>query len=224
MRFAIAFAIAGMATSSPLVAATVSFTVTGALDSIEYDYLGVTPAFLANTPLESAYQLTFSYDTSAMPLFSYSTGAAYSEVVAGSFVVGNKNFVLQPSHVSVGSGPYVGTRFNLFGNFGPTSEAERLNGFYAVDLSFTLSDPTGQAVAGPVLPTSLDEEAFSGRRLRLRFANGAGETGLIFNVANINSGTATAVPEPASWALMLCGFGGCGAVLRRRHKPTLRVV
>jgi hypothetical protein len=29
------------------------------------------------------------------------------------------------------------------------------------------------------------------------------------------------VPEPASWALMILGFGGAGAVLRRRHRTTI---
>lgn len=32
---------------------------------------------------------------------------------------------------------------------------------------------------------------------------------------------AAAVPEPASWALMLVGFGGMGFVLRRRRTPRL---
>jgi len=31
--------------------------------------------------------------------------------------------------------------------------------------------------------------------------------------------TAAAVPEPASWALMLLGFGGIGAAIRRRRVP-----
>ncbi|THD72143.1 PEPxxWA-CTERM sorting domain-containing protein [Phenylobacterium sp.] len=31
----------------------------------------------------------------------------------------------------------------------------------------------------------------------------------------------TAVPEPASWAMMLLGFGGLGAVLRRRPRAVL---
>jgi len=30
--------------------------------------------------------------------------------------------------------------------------------------------------------------------------------------------TAAAVPEPATWAMMLMGFGALGAVLRRRHE------
>jgi len=33
----------------------------------------------------------------------------------------------------------------------------------------------------------------------------------------ITSGQAVAVPEPATWALMLAGFGGLGAALRRRR-------
>jgi hypothetical protein len=33
----------------------------------------------------------------------------------------------------------------------------------------------------------------------------------------ISSLTTTAVPEPAAWAMMLLGFGGLGAVLRRRR-------
>lgn len=33
---------------------------------------------------------------------------------------------------------------------------------------------------------------------------------------------APAVPEPASWMLMLVGFAGVGLALRRRHEPMLR--
>jgi hypothetical protein len=33
--------------------------------------------------------------------------------------------------------------------------------------------------------------------------------------------TLTSVPEPATWALMLLGFGGMGAALRRRRTPAV---
>ena len=43
---------------------------------------------------------------------------------------------------------------------------------------------------------------------------------------NITLGAATpsgAVPEPATWAMMLLGFGGIGGALRRRPKATARI-
>lgn len=40
-------------------------------------------------------------------------------------------------------------------------------------------------------------------------------------IGNIN---APAVPEPASWALMLLGFGGMGVLMRRRSKAVLAQV
>jgi hypothetical protein len=33
--------------------------------------------------------------------------------------------------------------------------------------------------------------------------------------------SAQAVPEPATWALMLLGFGGIGLAMRRKRKPAL---
>jgi hypothetical protein len=43
-------------------------------------------------------------------------------------------------------------------------------------------------------------------------------------VGNIVGGQATgAVPEPATWAMMLIGFGAIGGTLRRRQKVTARI-
>jgi hypothetical protein len=45
-------------------------------------------------------------------------------------------------------------------------------------------------------------------------------TGLTYNVAARDASTnlVTTVPEPASWALMILGFGGVGAVVRRSRR------
>lgn len=46
-------------------------------------------------------------------------------------------------------------------------------------------------------------------------------TGNAFEFDNVNVTTA-AVPEPASWALMLSGFGAIGGAIRRRRKSVVR--
>jgi hypothetical protein len=47
--------------------------------------------------------------------------------------------------------------------------------------------------------------------------NGANSSASYSGTLNIGA----AVPEPATWALMLLGFGGIGMVMRRRRRPGL---
>lgn len=42
-----------------------------------------------------------------------------------------------------------------------------------------------------------------------------------FSAAQLISGTIRAVPEPATWAMMLMGFAGMGMAMRRRRTPAL---
>lgn len=46
-------------------------------------------------------------------------------------------------------------------------------------------------------------------------------TGATFNIAARDAFVQTAIPEPGTWALMILGFGGAGAVLRRRRRLAL---
>ena len=48
--------------------------------------------------------------------------------------------------------------------------------------------------------------------IRLTATNG-GNAGVFFD----NISVSTAVPEPATWAMMIMGFGVAGALLRRRR-------
>ena len=38
---------------------------------------------------------------------------------------------------------------------------------------------------------------------------------------DVTSGAGTAVPEPATWTMMIAGFGLVGGALRRRRAPAL---
>lgn len=51
----------------------------------------------------------------------------------------------------------------------------------------------------------------------LRVADGSGTSDLVRTTATVVS-VAGAVPEPATWALMLLGFGGIGVAMRRRRR------
>ena len=56
----------------------------------------------------------------------------------------------------------------------------------------------------------------SGSQQQLIVAGTTGGAGSYSGVISFNA-AAAAVPEPAAWALMILGFGGTGAMLRRRR-------
>jgi hypothetical protein len=47
-----------------------------------------------------------------------------------------------------------------------------------------------------------------------------GSPSLTFEYSNIIPQTISAVPEPATWLMVLVGFGAIGVMLRSRHRPT----
>lgn len=60
----------------------------------------------------------------------------------------------------------------------------------------------------------------SGAPQQLIVAGTTGGTASYSGVISFNA-AAAAVPEPAAWALMILGFGGTGAMLRRRQKVAI---
>lgn len=71
-------------------------------------------------------------------------------------------------------------------------------------------------------------QGFTGREATSLFALTAGQTytltfqgtGVGDHTAFIDAVTLTAVPEPATWAMMIMGFGAVGAALRRKKPQT----
>lgn len=95
-------------------------------------------------------------------------------------------------------------------------------GFYS-PLGASLSKIGGTALHGTQNGTVLfDLTPFAGQAVDLRFqfqadffANGAGVR--LDNVIVTGAPMGGAVPEPATWAMMILGFAGVGAGLRRRR-------
>ena len=78
----------------------------------------------------------------------------------------------------------------------------------------------GAAGVGPYTPTNLN--VFAGESLagtwRLHISDSAPiDTGFVRTFSFGGETGPTGVPEPASWGLMIAGFGGAGAMLRRRR-------
>jgi len=81
-------------------------------------------------------------------------------------------------------------------------------------------------LAGSALPVANGNQFIASTNRRVSFDAGLGEviTGLRFRSTGVafelDSISGTAVPEPASWALMIAGFTMVGFAMRRRQKLT----
>lgn len=89
-------------------------------------------------------------------------------------------------------------------------------------------------LGGSAMPPSTGDQFAASTNRRVTFSTEGGEaiTGLRFTSTNIafeldtvsgrllGNGTGSTVPEPASWALLVAGFGLVGAATRRRRTST----
>jgi hypothetical protein len=113
------------------------------------------------------------------------------------------------------SGTFNGAWIQGAGGSGSTNVTEGNGGsanFTSSILSFSNVDPASEEFAFNLLAVSPNFSAASGQALRSFTANGGGNF----------SDTAMAVPEPATWGLMILGFGGAGALLRSRRRTFVR--
>jgi hypothetical protein len=137
-----------------------------------------------------------------------------------------------------GAGSFSATPFGTFTNkigcCGGESNKGAANG-NPPPLVFTVSNLGGMTFAG----VGATFDSTTGRLLTQgtgnRFASNAGGwwfaadiydsgTGTTYNVAARDAFRPTGgVPEPATWALMIMGFGGAGAMLRRRRAAVATV-
>jgi len=190
--------------------------------NITYNGLGGDPKAL--TPGLSAY-LTLTFTGVVNNVFSFDYTLNNLSTVTGTRVSGI-GFNTSPDVVGVSS-TGVFDQASLGGNFasigaetcfngGPGACPESNNsnsvlfgGTGSGTLSFTLGAPSGQTAI--TLSNFLDRyQGFSTTNV-----NGAEVT------SAVGVGTPGAVPEPATWAMMLLGFGAMGMTMRRRRKPVM---
>jgi hypothetical protein len=104
---------------------------------------------------------------------------------------------------------------------GPNSPSNLLFQYSFDGVNFTtfdqiLTDP--QNDAGSFYNVGGDITATGAQPLTLRIANGAtAASGNDFAIDNLVLSMTSAVPEPATWAMMIAGMGMVGASLRRRR-------
>lgn len=171
-------------------------------------------AFLSSYALESAYTLSFSYDTAIKPTNAYGSYGYYSSIpVAGLFTLGGVTAGLPTVGMAVGYDMMAQReRFGLFGN-ATSPWVSQFAGFSPIDFAF---EATSALPIGPALPNDLTLASNPNNYARIRFRrDGVGETGVLFSIDRLSRST-PAVPEPASWTMMIVGFGVTGAALRRR--------
>jgi hypothetical protein len=111
-----------------------------------------------------------------------------------------------------------------FADAGPMTNASPFGAFgYSLDYTGPNHNPTGittlsfeifSATASALHPLVLGSTDYNGTPLY--FAADIAANGQTGNVAATL--THASVPEPASWAMMLVGFGGLGAVLRSKRR------
>ena len=152
-----------------------------------------------------------------------------------SFASGTFNQNDSNGFLSIGSGnPPVDT-LGLF-TLTPTAGTTTFNSPFTLMVNFTspgtLSGTYFANVFGSVTDSNAGGIQVDFDNTAHSFGSGAGAFTLTVNdVAVSNDGvatpitgfirTATAVPEPATWAMMLMGFAGVGFAMRRRRRPIL---
>jgi hypothetical protein len=122
--------------------------------------------------------------------------------------------------------PTPSTSFDTVGN----GQLTAMN-FVIDGMTFNLANSTSAGVGfnntGPNTPEVINNISYTGQNAAFVFQLSTGGFGYNFsdsaNSALNSSGTITAtvapaVPEPATWAMMILGFAGIGAVTYRRRK------
>lgn len=166
----------------------------------------------------SSATLSVSYNAggTATSLRSYVGYTTEFSGGAANFGVGADNQLFS----SITFSPTAGNLVSFRGlNFFPGSATQVIYWFEVRDaLNNLIASANGDSTPGAFNPNT----AYFSGPLTLLFRNSSG--GLVIDDVTVDViGSATAVPEPATWAMMLAGFGAVGYAMRRRAKVRTNV-
>ena len=182
-------------------------------------HASITPTLVSITPDGSDFM--FTYDLTLSGDEGVTTGSQLVIFDFAGFVPGS---IVSPSPLITISTP-------MTANFDVTTGGVQLNPMFTddptiPDLVFTYTGPDFNTTGGPFAPTTvtitvlsslggMTTDGFSSRAIS---NSGMGTTGTdSFNNGAVGVAAAL-VPEPASWALLIAGFGGVGSLLRDRRR------
>ena len=161
-------------------------------------------AIMASTPAMAQQQYTFDFTTTGAPFFGVA-GTGSGTLTTNGITIDSRGFTAQMITAITGS-------FNGSTITGLASPFGANNLFYVTGPSFV--DGSG-----------LGFNTTAGTSVNLFFQDSVGSyrintTGPFTSslVTARSSAAVAAVPEPATWAMMLLGFGGIGVAMRRRRK------
>jgi hypothetical protein len=172
-------------------------------------------------------------------LFSYhATLSGDQGLTAGSTLVIQDFAGYVPGSISVsgtGVSPFILTSTPMVANFNTAAGGVQNNAVFGddpniVDLVFTYNGPDFHTSGGPFTDIEImgltAESTFGGLAVDGFSSRAIKNTGLgTVGTVAFNNGAvgvpAALVPEPASWALLIMGFGGVGAMMRQRRSAAL---
>jgi hypothetical protein len=203
-------------------------TLTSTSVATHFSFLDPSLAALAFLP--ATFNLTAAVSTPTPAVFTAgpntwtqqnvsTTGTGFSFIYSGPSTVIAGHTLTQNVSVLL-SGVFTNAYIQGMGSSGSTnlSSSSTSAVTYASDfLSFTNAVPGTAAFAFNLLGVTPTFGASAGKALNSFVGNGGGNFAV--EIKTIRSFT----PEPATWTMMLIGFGGVGAMIRNRRRAALEV-
>jgi hypothetical protein len=214
LRKAFVWVAVGLSAGTAANAAPVTWNFT-AIVSIDYN----SPLNLGDTVSGS-----ITFDTATPASFSSSTQARYNNALTSVSLAALPIGALPTNGIGVYNNASFVSHFDLF-------SVDAHTGFWPTYLSFGLSLYKSQSSGYPVtaitslnLPTTpYDLSTFASSTFNLnKYTNGNSEFSAQGYLTSLT--LASAVPEPATWAMILLGFAGVGFAAYRRGRNSVRWV